>query len=254
MIQLPADMIDSLAAAESVLVLTGAGVSAESGIPTFRDARHGLWARFQPQDLASADGFLRDPETVWQWYQWRRQLVRDAKPNPAHTALKDMQRLYADFTLVTQNVDGLHQRAGSGDVIELHGNILRNKCSVTGRPIDDPAIDQDQPPPSPHHPRGLYRPDVVWFGEALHATILTRSCQAAEQCDICLSIGTSAEVEPAASIPRLAQENGARLIEINPQTTALSRHADWSLRDTAATLMPTLVERIASSKGRPLMR
>jgi NAD-dependent deacetylase len=181
--------------ASNVLVLTGAGMSAESGVPTFRDAQTGLWSRFRPEDLATPEAFARDPKTVWNWYAWRREMASSVAPHAGHLALAELERrLGGHCTLVTQNVDGLHQRAGSQRVIELHGNILRTICSITRRPIDEAWLEQhcdDQPPPSPHHPRGLARPDVVWFGESLPEGALNDAWRAAEHCDLCLVVGTS---------------------------------------------------------------
>ena len=243
-IKIPAQLCQALLAADGILVLTGAGTSAESGVPTFRDAQTGLWEKFRPEDLATPQAFQADPENVWAWYQWRRELVLKAHPNAGHLALASLQELLPGLMIVTQNVDGLHQRGGAQGVIELHGNILRSVCSVTGRLISAEQLPADgpQPPPSPHHPAGLARPDVVWFGEALPAIALNQAMEAAERCDVCLSIGTSAMVEPAASLPRMAHFNGARVVEINPAGTPLAQIAHWSLSDTSATVLPALAD------------
>jgi NAD-dependent deacetylase len=203
--------------ATRVAVLTGAGISAESGIPTFRDALTGLWARYRPEDLATPEAFARDPRLVWEWYAWRRQLVRRARPNAGHYALARLERLVADVVLVTQNVDGLHQRAGSSRVVELHGNILRATCSREGTVVDRWEDGPDVPPRCPAC-RAPLRPDVVWFGESLPPDALRAARDAASACNLFLSIGTSNVVEPAASIPWLAASAGAEVLVIN--TTA----------------------------------
>ncbi|QOC21274.1 NAD-dependent deacylase [Wenzhouxiangella sp. AB-CW3] len=229
----------------SITVLTGAGVSAESGIPTFRDAQTGHWAQHDPMALASPEGFEQDPRTVWRWYQWRRELIARNHPNPAHTALAELENLVEHFTLVTQNVDGFHQLAGSNRVLELHGNIQRNICSQTRQTIADRWISDHrdhEPPPSPHHPRGLARPDVVWFGEALDTAVLQTAFEAAASCELMIVAGTSGTVQPAASLPAMAAENGARLLDINPETGPISALADWHLDGPAATWLPRLVD------------
>jgi NAD-dependent deacetylase len=235
-----------LATARHVLVLTGAGMSAESGVPTFRDAQTGLWARFRPEELASPEGFAQDPATVWRWYAWRRGLVAKAEPNAGHRALAELEsRLGERFDLVTQNVDGLHQRAGNRRVVELHGNIARTICSKTREPIPYAWLAQHadrEPPPSPHPSRGLARPDVVWFGEALPEDAVERAWSAAQRCDLCLVVGTSGLVHPAASLPVVAKRAGAFLVEINPQRTPISEIADASLPETAAHVLPVLCD------------
>jgi NAD-dependent deacetylase len=209
-----------LVAATRVTVLTGAGISAESGIPTFRDAMTGLWARFRPEDLATPEAFERDPKLVNDWYAWRRELVLKAQPNAGHIALVQLERRVPHFTLITQNVDGLHARAGSRDVIELHGSILRTRL----------------------HTNGLERPDVVWFGEMLPEDALRRASAAARACDVFLSVGTSTVVEPAASLPFAALEAGAAVIEVNPTRTPLSDRARVWVQGAAGTSLPALVD------------
>ncbi|HEU4700598.1 MAG TPA: NAD-dependent deacylase [Gemmatimonadales bacterium] len=212
----------ALREAAAVTVLTGAGVSAESGIPTFRDALTGLWAHYRPEELATPEAFARDPALVWGWYRMRRELVARAAPNAGHDALAELERRVPDFTLVTQNVDGLHRRAGSARVVELHGNILRARCShpgcaAAGTPLerwDEPAAG-DAPPRCAACGAGL-RPDVVWFGEALPADALAAAARATRRCDVFLSIGTSNVVEPAASLPWLAARGGATVLVVNP--------------------------------------
>lgn len=196
-------------------MLTGAGVSAESGIPTFRDALTGIWASFDPEELATPAAFARQPEVVWDWYAERRRAILAAGPNPGHLALASLQRRVAEFTLVTQNIDGLHAAAGSSAVIELHGNIRRVKCFEEGTVYEHWEEGPVRPPACPACGAWL-RPDVVWFGELLPAAGLREAWAAAEGCDLFLSVGTSNLVEPAASLPWIAHRAGARVILVNP--------------------------------------
>ncbi|UXI69809.1 SIR2 family NAD-dependent protein deacylase [Tahibacter amnicola] len=228
--------------ARHVLVLTGAGISAESGIPTFRDAQTGLWARYRPEDLATPEAFARDPALVWRWYAWRREKVAAAEPNAGHHAVAALAR-HVRTTLVTQNVDDLHQRAGSVDAIALHGQIAQTLCSVTRQAIAPAwlAANPGEPPASPHHPKGLARPGVVWFGENLPEDALIAAQDAAAECDVVLAIGTSGVVYPAASLPALAKSHGAYFAEINPQRTPLSPSADIVISDSAASALPAVL-------------
>ncbi len=223
-----------LAAADRVAVLTGAGVSAESGIPTFRGAG-GLWEGFRPEELATPAAYARDPEKVWRWYAWRYRQVSRAEPNQAHLLLAELERMKGDgFTLVTQNVDGLHRRAGNRRLIELHGSITRARCERCGHRQPLPPPDEFEPPPLCEKCGGRMRPDVVWFGEFLDPNLLARAERAFTTAAVALVIGTSAVVEPAASLGRVAKAAGAYLIEINPEATPLTPLADLSLRETAA--------------------
>jgi NAD-dependent deacetylase len=230
-----------LRGARRVTVLTGSGVSAESGVPTFRDAQTGLWARYEPQELATPEAFERDPRLVWEWYQWRRELVRQAEPNPGHRALVELERRVPTFSLATQNVDGLHRRAGSENVLELHGNIMRSKCSVEGVEAEPRTGDESVPPLCPGCGAFL-RPDVVWFGEALPEDVFAAASEAARNCDVFLSVGTSSLVYPAASLPSEAARSGAILVEVNPDDTPLTPHADYALRGRAGEVLPVLVD------------
>ena len=242
---IPSKLIEQLALAKRVSVLTGAGISAESGVPTFRDAQSGLWARFKPEELATPRAFRANPKLVWEWYAWRRELVAKASPNPAHLALVEWEkRVPSSFTLITQNVDDLHRRAGSRDVVELHGNITRTKCFdenvvVTSWP-DTAAI-----PPRCPRCGGFLRPDVVWFGEAMPEEETSQAFDASARCDVFLSIGTSAVVYPAASLPLHALEHGATVIEINPDPTPLTDKADYVLTGAAGVILPELLKSIA---------
>lgn len=248
----PVELIERLLTATRVCVLTGAGVSAESGVPTFRDAQSGLWSRYDPIELASPEGFERDPATVWDWYQWRRELIAGARPNAGHHALAALQRQVARLDLVTQNVDGFHALAGSSGVLELHGNIQRNICSRTRRPIDADWIerhDGHRPPPSPHHREGLARPDVVWFGEALDAEILDAAFAAAQACEVMIVAGTSGAVQPAASLPVTASRAGAMVVDVNPHENELTRLAHWHLAGPSAVWLPALADTAANTGG-----
>jgi NAD-dependent deacetylase len=221
-----------------VAVLTGAGISAESGVPTFRGP-DGLWRSYRAEDLATPEAFRRDPELVWQWYAWRRSVIGGCRPNAAHQALTEMEQALDNFVLITQNVDGLHGLAGSRRVLELHGNIWRLRCTVHCGPAWENRGDllPELPPRCPAC-GALARPDVVWFGEALPGDVLGAALDAARRCKLMLVIGTSALVQPAASLPLLALENGAHLVEINPQPTPLSHLADEVLREPAAQALP----------------
>lgn len=235
----PAVVAEVLRAARHVLVLTGSGVSAESGVPTFREAQTGLWSRFDPKELATPDAFLEDPALVWRWYRWRRELVRRATPNPGHHALAALERHLPRLTLVTQNVDGLHQRAGSTAVTEYHGNLFATRCFSCGCP---PAA----PEPADEVPRcarcgGLLRPGVVWFGEAIPADRLASAARAAEDCDVFLSVGTSSLVWPAAGLAEAALAAGATLIEVNRDATPLSPHCHHVVTGNSGERLPELL-------------
>ena len=236
----PVELIQQLAGAKRVTVLTGAGVSAESGVPTFRDAQTGLWAKFKPEDLATPQAFRRNPRLVWEWYEWRRKRVADVQPNPAHLALAEMEKRFPRFQLITQNVDGLHQRAGSRNVIELHGNITRTKCFDEGTIISSWPDTGDIPPKCPNC-GGLLRPDVVWFEEPMPEAELELAMQASTRCDIFFSIGTSAAVYPAASLPYEALRNGATTVEINPQPTPFTSQSHYVLAGPAGVVLPQLL-------------
>jgi NAD-dependent deacetylase len=248
-LRLDSERLERLLAARCVLVLTGAGMSAESGIPTFREAQTGLWARYRPEELATPEAFRENPARVWQWYEERRRTVRASAPHAGHRALVELANLLGSVHVVTQNVDGLHQAAGSKDVVELHGNINRSKCSVTHRPISREWLkDQDgAPPPSPYVARGLARPDVVWFGEVLPQAAIDRATALAGAADFCFSIGTTSLVQPAAGLPLIAQHAGATLVEINPAETPLSLQADQCLRGAAAAALTAIRDQVRAA-------
>ncbi len=238
---IPRRLADALRGARRIAVLTGAGISAESGVPTFRDAQTGLWARYRAEDLATPEAFRRDPTLVWRWYRWRRELVAWAQPNAGHRALVTLEARCPDFTLTTQNVDGLHRRAGSTRVAELHGNLWRARCAREDRVVDLRDDGGEASLPRCPHCGALLRPDVVWFGEMLPAQALATATEAARASEVFLSIGTSARVHPAAELPLVARSAGALVVEINPEATAISALADAVLRASAAVAVPALV-------------
>jgi NAD-dependent deacetylase len=241
----PPDLVSTLRSARAIVALTGAGVSAESGVPTFRDAQTGHWTRFKPEELATPEAFRRDPRPVWEWYDQRRQQVRTRSPNPGHLALAVMQRLVPQLVLVTQNVDGLHQRAGSDGVVELHGNILRTKCFEEDAVVESWPETSDVPPRCPRC-GGLLRPDVVWFGEMLPLDKLASAESACDRCDVFLSVGTSSLVYPAAGLAHRALSAGAVVVEVNPSETPLTPLAHHSLRGLSGVLLPSLVKEVWS--------
>lgn len=232
--------------ARSVVVLTGAGVSAESGVATFRDAEEGLWARYDPMQLATIEAFYADPELVTRWYHHRFEKCRHCEPNPGHRALAEAQRLVDGrgrrFTLLTQNIDGLHQKAGSRDVVELHGSILTWRCTETGEQRSIDEVDFGTfPPMSPAG--GLLRPNVVWFGEMLPDAALALADDAVAECDLFLSVGTSAVVYPAAGYIDSAGARGARTIEINRDPTPISARVDLAIHGLSGEVLPEVVRR-----------
>lgn len=235
-------LVEALRTARCAAVLTGAGISADSGVPTFRDAQTGLWAQYRPEELASPEAFARDPDTVWQWYRWRRQKVAAAQPNAGHEALATLEARLPDLRLVTQNVDGLHRRAGHRDVVEFHGNIDVNRCHREGRIVEvDDAT--DSPPACPHCGTTV-RPGVVWFGEAIPQEALERATAATEACDLFLAVGTSSVVYPAAGLAQMARRGGACVAEINPDATELSDSVDFRIQARAAEALPQILERL----------
>lgn len=232
-------LIDRLANAKLVVGFTGAGISAESGVATFR-ATGGLWTKFKPEELASMDAFLANPQMVWEWYQARRDVVLKAAPNPGHHALVELEELVPKVSVITQNIDGLHAEAGSSEVIELHGNIRKNFCQGCGRRYDDESllvVEELQRCPC----GGGIRPDVVWFGEALPADAFMLAEERACEASVFFSIGTSALVYPAAGLPLMAREHGAYMVEINPEETPLSDYMHETIRMGSGEAMPAIV-------------
>lgn len=241
-------LLDKLASASAVVVLTGAGISAESGVPTFRGSE-GLWRKFKPEELANFDAFLRNPDLVWEWYAYRKKLIAQVKPNPGHYALAEMEKLFREFAVITQNIDNLHRRAGSTRVYELHGNIERNYCIKCGRRYRNDELASTASAPRCVDCSGLIRPDVVWFGELLPADQWELADRASQNVDVFLSIGTSAIVYPAASLPLAAKESGAYLVEINAEVTPLSDIAQESLIGKAGEILPRLVEAVRKRRA-----
>jgi NAD-dependent deacetylase len=240
------ELLNHLSKARSVVALTGAGVSQESGIPTFREAQSGLWAQFKPEELATPQAFSKDPARVWKWYEYRRGLIRKSRPNQAHHALASMETLFNSFWLITQNIDGLHALAGSKRRLELHGNIFRNKCFK-----EETLVEDYLPGEPPLCPRcGSYvRPDVVWFNEPLPQEVLNRAMELASHCQAFLVVGTSSVVYPAAHLPFLAKRSGACIIEINTNPTPVTEYADFTLLGKAGELLPEIAGLLVGMKG-----
>ncbi|HEY9793190.1 MAG TPA: NAD-dependent deacylase [Candidatus Obscuribacterales bacterium] len=236
---------DVLNKAKHITVLTGAGVSKESGIPTFRDAMTGLWANYDPEKLATPEGFLNDPPLVWQWYDFRRNMVAQAEPNAGHYALAELAKKRR-VDLITQNVDGLHAKAGSKDIIELHGNITRFMCFDRHHPIDDVPSGLPAPPTCPRCQSPI-RPSVVWFGEALPPGALEKASNLASECDAMIVVGTSGLVHPAASLPFVVKRHGGTVIEVNPDVTAITNTADVFLRGQSGQILPSLISLVEAS-------
>lgn len=232
--------------AHLITVLTGAGVSKESGVPTFRDALDGLWAQYDPQELATPGAFQRNPKLVWEWYQFRREMVQQASPNPGHIALAQLEMRFPAMRVITQNVDDLHERAGSSHVLHLHGNIARSRCmdNCQGEPtlVDASQITTESIPPTCPHCGAFLRPDVVWFGEMLPTDAIQDARAATLMCDVMLVVGTSGLVTPAATLPDLARQHGAKIIEINPQDTPITPIADVKLTGPSGEVLPALLE------------
>lgn len=236
----------TLQAAKRIVVLTGAGVSAESGIPTFRDPLTGLWRRFDPMELASAAAFRRNPAMVWGWYEWRRMKVMQAQPNPAHLALARLAERKPEMTLITQNVDDLHERAGSAEVIHLHGSLHKPRCFACAREPGTALAAPNEPedgrvlePPRCQHCGGRLRPGVVWFGEALPQAALASAFKAAQEAELLLIVGTSGMVYPAAELPEIARRAGANILHINPQLEL--KEGDWGIAGLAGEVLPQLI-------------
>jgi NAD-dependent deacetylase len=230
---------------DSLVFFTGAGISAESGIPTFR-GKNGIWNKLKPEELANFDAFLRNPQLVWEWYNHRKRIIHESEPNPGHLAIAEMEKIFPGVTVITQNIDNLHRRAGSRNIFELHGNIERNYC------IKCKNIFSEEPDFSKGVPQctcgGLIRPDVVWFGELLPEDQFSASESAARNCDLFFIVGTSGVVYPAASLITLAKQSGARLAEINIEKTEISGLADWSFFGEAGTILPEILNEIKKDR------
>lgn len=230
-----------------IAVLSGAGISAESGVPTFRDDKNGLWAKFDPYELSSTQGWQQHPERVWAWYLWRHHLVKEVEPNAGHRALADWQA-HADVHVITQNVDNLHERAGSAPVHHLHGSLFEFRCDVCNSVYTGPLAEVPEPVLELTPPTcvcgGLIRPDIVWFGEGLPDGPWQAAVEAVSTADVVVVVGTSAVVYPAAGLPELALARGAAVVEVNPEETPLSATATVTIREGASIALPTLLERL----------
>jgi len=239
-------LVERLTHNARITVLTGAGVSAASGVPTFRGG-DGLWKNFRPEALATADAFGRDPRLVWEWYAWRRSLIAACEPNAAHQVLAEWSRRFPNFTLITQNVDGLHEKSGTATVLRLHGSIWEVRCwescaASPGQWRDDRTEFEVLPPRCPHC-GGIIRPGVVWFGEMLDPDVVDAASRAAD-CDIFMTVGTSAVVYPAAGFIDQARKHGAFTVEINPEATPATSTVDLALRGGAETILPEIAAKI----------
>jgi NAD-dependent deacetylase len=246
------ELCGRLREARRAVAFTGAGVSQESGLATFRGGGESLWQRFRPEELATPEAFARHPRQVWQWYAWRHAAAGAAEPNPGHHALVRFADLFPSFLLVTQNVDGLHRRAGSRDVVELHGTLREARCHACGRRMEmREALERSPDEPPACACGGRFRPAVVWFGEALPAAALERAMAAASRADVLIAAGTSATVFPAAGLIELAHRGGAVVIEVNPQPTAFSGLADLRVTAPAGQALPALEEEVRRCRRAP---
>jgi NAD-dependent deacetylase len=239
--------VEILAPVSKLVVATGAGMSKESGIPTFRDAPNALWADYNPEELATPEGFRRDPPLVWNWYVDRRKMIAEARPHAGHYAVADLESMFDDFLLVTQNIDNLHRRAGSRNIVEVHGNIFRFKCFDNEHPVESLPKTNEVPPRC--HCGSFIRPDVVWFGEMLAQDDLDRAFAGLSACDAVLVVGTSGIVYPAASFPHAAKSMGAAVVEVNPEETPISVLADVFIQAEAGDALPKLVERLKAARA-----
>lgn len=233
------EVVEFLAGAGRVAVLTGAGISAESGVPTFR-GKDGLWKQHKAETLATPEAFERDPKLVWEWYDWRRGLIAPVEPNAGHQVIAGWESLFGEMAVITQNVDGLHAKAGSQNVVELHGNIWKLRCTREG------TVEEVRDNPLPHIPPvcpncgSLFRPHIVWFGESLDPLVLDRAYDLSQSCQVMFVIGTSAVVHPAASLPYAAARAGAKIVEINLEPTPLTPHANFFFPGKAGEILPVL--------------
>lgn len=250
--------IERIKAAQKIVFFSGAGISAESGVPTFRDDLSGLWAQYDPMQLATPEAFQRQPALVWGWYMWRRHRVRQAQPNAAHLTIAAWQKELGveRVRCITQNVDDLFERAGCQDVLHMHGNLFASQCFQCGRPVAEAGwLTEHQglgdegsnyerciEPPQCNACGGFIRPGVIWFGEALDSTLLERSFEYCAQCDVLIAVGTSGVVQPAATLPSIARDAGAYVLQINPHHTSLDAVAHCTIRSTAAHTMPALYQ------------
>lgn len=233
---IPTDILNKIHKASSVVVMTGAGVSAESGVPTFRGA-DGFWEKYRAEDLATPGAFAKNPALIWEWYRWRQSIIAGCLPNHAHYTIAEMENYWENFILITQNIDGLHARAGSKKILELHGNIWKSRCTKEGTIYD--YIDTNEAIPKCAC-GAVLRPHVVWFGEALDAKILEKAFEKSGNAEVFFVIGTSSIVQPAASLSLVAKDSGSMMVEINPGETPVTPLADLSLREKAGIILPEI--------------
>jgi NAD-dependent deacetylase len=239
------ELAEVLRRANRVAVLTGAGISAESGIPTFR-GEDGLWKKFRAEELATPEAFSRDPKLVWEWYDWRRGIIAQKKPNQAHKILARWEESFPAFSLITQNIDGLHQKAGSKNISELHGNIWKVRCTEEGTVTENYETPLKEVPPRCPSCGALLRPHVVWFGESLLSSVLNTAFLISSTCNVMFVIGTSAIVQPAASLPLAAAKAGAKVVEINTEATPLTSYADFYIKGKAGEILPKIDKKLRS--------
>jgi len=243
---IPDQVVQKVAESKFLTVLTGAGISAESGVPTFR-GQDGLWKNYRAEELATPEAFQKDPKLVWEWYDWRRGIVGDANPNPGHEAISRLEKSAPNFYLITQNVDGLHERAGSCKIVELHGNIWKMRCVKEGTIKTDLTVPLENLPP--HCECGaLLRPHIVWFGESLWPDSIETAFLVAEECDCMLVVGTSAVVQPAASLPLVTKRAGGFVVEINAEPTPISDMTDSSILGKSGEILPELEYLVSKRK------
>jgi len=243
-----ASLVEFLAGVRRVVALTGAGISAESGVPTFR-GKDGLWRQYRAESLATPEAFARDPALVWEWYDWRRGLIAPVGPNPGHAVLAAWEDRFEDFAVITQNVDGLHRKAGTKNLLELHGNIWRARCTREGTVREILTTPLPEVPPLCPDCGALLRPDIVWFGESLDPDVLDRAFALSAGCEALFVIGTSSVVQPAASLPAAAARGGAKVIEVNLEPTPLTPHADHFFPGPAGQVLPLLDRRLRERTG-----
>lgn len=246
MCQIPDELIKRMRNIRRLVISTGAGVSAESGVPTFR-GDGGVWEKMSPHEMASVDGFMKNPELVWQWYQHRLEIRDHVKPNRGHEVIAELEKRFDYFTLITQNIDGLHSVAGSINILELHGNITRNKCLDCQKRYE-PEIDLSDGLPYCEC-GGMIRPDVVWFGESLPEAVLEKAFADTEACELFISVGTSAIVQPAASLPLMASRSGAYVVEINLESTPMTASVDLFLQGKSGELLPRILDEFSKNPG-----
>ncbi len=226
---------------KSLLVLTGAGISKESGIPVFR-GKDGLWNKYRPEELATPQAFAKNPELVWEWYRYRRNIIRRAKPNLGHYAIKHLEEIKEEFLLATQNVDGLHIKAGNKKIVELHGNIFITRCIKCGYEIEEYKEDSKEKIPKCEKCGGIMRPGVVWFGEPLPEHALKKAFEFAEKAEVILVVGTSGIVYPAAHLPLIVKQKGGKIIEINIEESAITPYADIFIKSPAGKILPEITK------------